>query len=374
MTAPMDVVLTTVGTAEVLDHYGDLLADERVREHVRLVVIPDRRTPWDLFRRVGELQDRGVDVVCPTVREQEDLLTELGARWFVPADSDNRRNIGFLIAWRDGREVVVSVDDDNYPIDADFFSTHSIVAAPKVAGDLVSSPSGWFNPFDLLDCEPVPVWPRGFPYRSRRAVTVATTKGEAPVAINAGLWLGEPDVDAATRLTVRPQTTTPARGPLLLAPDTWCPVNVQNTAVRREVLPAWWTVRMGYRDGGLAIDRYGDVIAGLFAQACAKHLGHTVRVGDPYARHLRESYATLDDLAAELPAALLLEDLAGWLVGAKLDGRDYAAAYGCLSHLMEDQVERMRGTVWTDTARGFFHQVAHRMRAWLQLLERAAGS
>jgi Reversibly glycosylated polypeptide len=373
MAATVDVVLTTIGTAEVLDHYGELLAGEPVGEHVRLVVIPDRRTPWDLFRRVGELRDRGVDVVCPTVREQEDLLTSWGARWFVPADSDNRRNIGFAMAWRDGRDVVVSVDDDNYPIDAGFFATHAVVAASRTAGDVVESSSGWFNAYELLDCEPVQVWPRGFPFRHRRPATTTVTRGEATVAINAGLWLGEPDVDAATRLVVHPTAATPARGPVLLGQGTWCPVNVQNTAVRRDVLPAWWTVRMGYRDAGLPIDRYGDVIGGLFAQACAKHLGHGVRIGDPYARHLRTAQAGLDDLAAEIPAAVLLEDLAEWLVTCPLEGDDYVAAYASLSHLMEDQVERMRGTPWTDTARGFFHQVAHRMRAWLQLLERAAG-
>lgn len=372
MGTTIDVVLTTIGTAEVLDHYGTLLADERVRDDVRLVVIPDRRTPWDLFRRAGELEDLGIEVACPTVREQEDLLDQLGARAFVPSDSENRRNVGFLMAWRDGRDVVVSVDDDNYPVDAGFFVTHAAVAAPPAAGDVVESSTGWFNAYELLECQPVPIWPRGFPFRHRRPAASTIEPGEADVTVNAGLWLGEPDVDAATRLTVHPEVTAATAGSVILGAGTWSPVNVQNTAVRREVLPAWWNPRMGFEHGGRPIDRYGDVIGGLFAEACAKHLGHAVRIGEPYARHLRVAHVTLDDLAAELPAALLLEDLADWLVATRLEGDDYATAYRSLSHLMEDQVERMRGTPWTDVARGFFHQMAHRMRAWLQLLERAA--
>lgn len=371
--ATIDVVLTTVGTGEVLEHYRALLADGSLSERVRLVVVPDRRTPWDLFRRASELQDEGVDVVCPTVREQEELLERWGARSFVPTDSDNRLNVGFAIAWRDGRDVVVTVDDDNYPLDASFFSTHAVVAAPSTSGDVLASSTGWFNRLDLLTYEPVAVWPRGFPFRHRRTATTTVARGEAEVAINAGLWLGEPDVDALTRITVAPRCTVPSRGAVILDPGTWCTINMDNTAVRREVLPAWWSVRMGHQAGEVTFDRYGDVLGVLFAEACAKHLGHAVRVGDPYARRMRATYVTLADVAAEVPAAVLLEDVADWLTSARLEGDDYASTYVALSHLLEDAVEHLRGTPWTDTARAFFHRVAHGMRTWVRLLERAAG-
>jgi hypothetical protein len=318
------------------------------------------------------MEDEGVRVVCPTVREQEELLDRWGAKGFVPTDSDNRRNIGFLVAWRDRRDVVIAVDDDNYPQDANFFSTHAVVAAPSATGDVVESSTGWFNRLDLLTAEPVQVWPRGFPYRHRRPATTTVRRGTAPIAVNAGLWLGEPDVDALTRLTVSPRCIAPIRGSVVLGAGTWAVVNMDNTAVRRDVLPAWWSVRMGFDTGEAVLDRYGDVLGVLLAQACAKHLGHAVRVGDPYARRMRNAYVTLGDVAAEVPAALLLEDVADWLTSARLEGDDYASAYVALSHLLEDAVEGMRGSPWTDATRGFFHRVAHGMRSWVRLLDRAA--
>ena len=30
-----------------------------------------------------------------------------------PRDTDHRRNIGYLMAWRDGADIMISVDDDN---------------------------------------------------------------------------------------------------------------------------------------------------------------------------------------------------------------------------------------------------------------------
>jgi hypothetical protein len=60
------------------------------------------------------------------------------------------------------------------------------------------------------------------------------------VVVNAGLWLGDPDVDAVTRICndinaeqyTREQSFALARG-------TWCPFNSQNTALWRGVIPAY---------------------------------------------------------------------------------------------------------------------------------------
>lgn len=128
---------------------------------------------------------------------------------------------------------------------------------------------------------------------------------------------------------------------------------------------------MGYRHHGSVIDRYADIFSGYFVQACAKHLGHAVRFGTPLAVHERNDHALLRDLQQELPAIAMLDDLLAWLTECKLEGPDYAGAYRSLSYQLQDTVESLTGPEWTQELRGFVHQMAHLMRQWLTVLDRA---
>src|SRR4029077_2093685 len=115
--------------------------------------------------------------------------------------SDNRRNVGYLMALESGADFLISIDDDNYcPEQDDFFSAHAVVCDSAVSQRTVQSDTNWFNVCDLLRFEPARcVYPRGFPYFSRhRSSSTRELRLEAEVRINAGLWLGDPDLDAPT--------------------------------------------------------------------------------------------------------------------------------------------------------------------------------
>jgi hypothetical protein len=161
---------------------------------------------------------------------------------------------------------------------------------------------------------------------------------------------------------------------LVLGRNSWAPVNTQNTALRRDVIPSYYFIRMGYPISGAAIDRYGDIFSGYFAQACARHLGGAVRFGTPLVEHKRNSHNYMKDAGREWACIVLLEDILPWLHDAKLEGQTYVAAYESLSHLLEDAVETFQGPMWSDAARGYFHQVAFHMRAWLKGCRTILGS
>ncbi|SCG59227.1 hypothetical protein [Micromonospora halophytica] len=371
----VDVVMTTIGDgAAFLSAYRTLLGRIDASDRVRIVIIPDRKTPASLFETVEQARRSGLDVVCPTVAEQDAMLAALGAPTLVPYDSDNRRNIGYLMSWQSDADFLISVDDDNFPVDDQFFAAHAVVAAGPRPARVVSADSGWWNPCDQLAVEPMPVYPRGFPYAHRTPTPTTERTETVDVRINAGLWLGDPDVDAITRIAVRPDVTAMPAPAVVFDTDTWAPVNSQNTAVHRDALPAYYFPRMGYRHHGQEIDRYADIFSGYFVQACAKHLGHAVRFGDPLAMHARNEHLLLRDLQQELTAIALLEDVLAWLPGCKLDGDTYTEAYLSLSYQLQDAVEGMSGRLWTHELRGFVHQMAHLMRQWIGVLQRCQGT
>ena len=371
----IDIVATTIGDGGFLAPYADLVLATGAAERVRLLAIPDRRTPRAFYAAVEAACRRGVQVEAPGIAAQEDLLRSLGAGDFVPWNSDNRRNVGYLLAWMSDAEVVVSIDDDNLPVAGDMLERHAIVAAGPARREIVSCDSGWFNPCRMLQLDPpaVTAFARGFPYEQRGPEGgISTRVEEVTVRVNAGLWYGDPDVDAVTRLALRPRVEPAPVGSLVLDRGTWAPVNSQNTALHREALPAYWFVRMGQRLFGGVIDRFGDIFSGYFLQACAKHLGHGVRFGDPIADHRRNDHVVLEDLSAELPGIRALEPLAGWLRECRLEGGGYADAYRSLSHALDEAAEDSELTGAEPAARSFLHETASSMRRWLDLLTRAA--
>jgi len=372
------LTFTTIHDAEVLEAYHQNLKRFGHLDQVEVVVIPDRKTPRTVFERARSIRDRGLRVQCPTLEEQGVFLRSVGVPpELVPFDSDNRRNVGYLMALASGSDFVVSIDDDNYCTDEDdVFGQHAVVCAEAAEQTVTSSATGFFNICSLLEFDkPAPVYARGFPYFARhKDENPRLTRESVAVHMNAGLWTLDPDIDGITWLVALPHVKS-FRGPsIVLARDTWSPVNTQNTALARHAIPAYYFIKMGYPIAGMPIDRYGDIFSGYFAQACVKHLGGAVRVGTPIAEHRRNSHDYLKDATNELACILLLEELLPWLRELRLSGDTFIDAYASLSHEIQAAVERFQGGLWTDATRGYFHQVAYYMRSWLRACRQILGS
>ena len=115
-------------------------------------------------------------------------------------------------------------------------------------------------------------------------------------------------------------------------------MNTQNTALHRDVIPSYYFIPMGSAPAGIRIDRYGDIFSGYFSQACARHLGHSIRAGTPVAEHRRNAHRYLRDATQEMAGIWVLEDLLPWLFELRLDGQTYAEAYLSLSGQLEDSL------------------------------------
>ena len=366
------LVLTTIFDPVILDAYYRNFKRFGRLDQVEVIVVPDRKTPPIAFTRCQETSKLGLRVECPTLEEQETFLKHMGLDpAFIPYNSDNRRNVGYLMALGRNCDFVLSLDDDNYAMeDEDLFAQHEVVAAGPRVHDCLESSTGYFNICDLIEFEDGKkgVHPRGFPFAARhQSATITRRKIESTISINAGLWVLDPDVDALTWLVINPRGRA-LRGPSeILGPGTWTPVNTQNTALCREAMAAYYFVRMGYPIAGMAIDRYGDIFSGYFVQACAKHLGGLVRFGTPVAEHRRNAHNYLRDATMEWGAILVLEEILPWLREVKLSGANWVEAYRSLSDELESYAGRCFAgstAAWTESARGFLKQTAGDMRTW----------
>jgi len=344
------VVCTSIGDGSFVKPYAEALRDSGAT----MIVIPDKKSPAPLYEACGQARHDGLQIWCPPPEVQDQFLERIGAPpGLFPWNTDHRRNVGYLMACESGAEVIISVDDDNLPGDG-WLAEHEAALGAHAA----RAATGLFwNPCDQLICTELRrPWPRGFPYSSRKAGQITLAGTDADVAINEGLWIGDPDVDAITRLALGLESKELISS-VVLGPETWAPVNSQNTAIRREVLPAYYFFRSG---------RFGDIYQGYLAEACAKAMGHTVRFGTPAADcSVRNDHDLLHDLQLELPDIVRMDDWLEWLTSAKPATTSYADAYQSLAFSMEE---------WA-AGRGERHQLqwmAGQMRMWLKLCQAVA--
>lgn len=379
------IVATTIYEPQFLADYVANLERFGRREQTAIYIVPDRKTPRSVALAARDASQAGFRVHCPDPAAQEGFLNGLGVPAdFIPWNTDNRRNVGFLAALADGCDVLISIDDDNFCLpDVDFVGDHRDALGPRGGRSARDAEGradgpGWFNPCAMLRYERGgSVFPRGFPYAARgtavgRTANATPRTADGPVAINAGLWLGDPDVDAITRLAVGPRATAFEPPSVILGPDVWMPIDSQNTALTRAAVTAYYYVRMQYPVRGLVLDRFGDIFSGYFVQKCAKHLGEAVRVGTPVADHRRSPHDLVQDLYHELAGVALLEDFAPWIREERLEGTTYAETYASLAEHIEAGADRFVGRFWEEGGRDFLRATSRNMRVWLGALKHLA--
>ncbi|NMD01061.1 MAG: hypothetical protein GYA62_15265 [Bacteroidales bacterium] len=367
------LVATSIGDGKFLDNYSDNVINDGLLDNTQFIVIPDLKTPKSFYTKVKENRKRGVNIVCPTIEEQDQYLKKLGKiSKIIPYNTDNRRNIGYLMAYQQHCDTLISIDDDNYPTkDTGFFKQHITGLNSKDdKTQVVSSSNKWLNICEYLTTDQKKIFARGFPYYARTEKgNMIKKNNKQKIAINAGLWLNEPDVDAMTWLSCPPKVTKFNSKSFTIDENTWSPINTQNTSLIGEAIPSYYFIKMGYTVKGLNIDRYGDIFSGYFALKCVKHLNMTARFGSPVVNHIRNSHNYMKDITSEIMCIQLLEHLLPKLQDAKLDGNNFIDTYTSLSNFIDEVSEELEICQKEKGFSIFMHETAKNMRVWVNTIK-----
>jgi hypothetical protein len=248
-----------------------------------------------------------------------------------------------------------------------FFSEHSVVGSTTQERHRGSS-NGWYNILQDIEYGMYGnVYPRGFPYSAQmsynRLSSYITDNVKTYIAVNEGLWVGDPDIDGITWLNHPKIKNSINDGSYTLDDKVWSPINSQNTSVSREAMAAYYFIPMG-----LGMDRMGDIFQGYFLEKCVKTMGQGIRVGTPLVHHKRNSHNHMQDAMKELPGIVFLEEFLPWLVEVNLDGAgSYSNIYLALSSFIEDHVETMK---ISDEFKAYWHRVCYCMRKWIDTVQR----
>jgi hypothetical protein len=275
---------------------------------------------------------------------QADIPITLGEKaWIIPRQTGAARSFPMYLAWKQGFDYILTMDDDCFPPEKDpgtFFDSH--LQAFRM--------DRWFRTIGGVD-------PRGIPYGS---------KGNLPVLLNHGLWTGIPDLDGPTTLLAGrwPISLVLRATREVIAPGMWFPLCAMNVCYSRAAIPAAYNLLMGLDEYGF--DRFDDIWSGLFLKRIADHLGFYITSGNPFVRHERASNV-FACLRKEALGIQLHEEFWQFIAASQLgSARSVLEAYKQLA----DVVNRFRSD--SQPARDFaayFRKLALAMLTWAELFE-----
>ena len=245
---------------------------------IRFLLVGDTKSPAE-FTLEG----------CEFLDLQAQRQSGLGFATLCPTAHYSRKNIGYLVAIRDGTQLILETDDDNMPRPAFFGPRERMLRVPVVAS------RGWVNVYRYFS--DVLIWPRGLPLDQIHADLpvfddLAVASADCP--IQQGLADANPDVDAIYRLLLPlPQDFFSDRR-VALGAGSWCPFNSQNTAWWPDAfpllyLPAYCSFRMT------------DIWRSFVAQRISAANGWHILFHEPTVWQDRNEHNLMRDFIDEVP-------------------------------------------------------------------------
>ena len=180
--------------------------------------------------------------------------------------SDCCRNGGFLFAYEWGADIIISLDDDVYPV-GDPIQDHINALSMSVSPTWMSTAQDWRV--------------RGIPVGGEKW----------PVMLSHGVWNGVPDFDAPTQF-LNPDVKDIAFNKTNIPKGVLFPLCAMNFAFRRELMPYVYQAPMGKRlaEFDLPIgDRFADIWSGVVLKRWMDTQGYAAVTGHATIYHSRAS-------------------------------------------------------------------------------------
>ncbi len=257
------------------------IASGAAKAGFRFIVIGDLKSPAD-FQLDG----------CDFHDVERQRASHLRFAQICPTRHYARKNIGYLLAIREGAPLILETDDDNFPRPGWWNEREMRVQAPCLKA------AGWVNVYRYFT--DAMIWPRGLPLDEIQKAPVAfesLAPGEASCPIQQGLADENPDVDAIYRLAFSLPQSFQGNRRIILGAGSWCPFNSQNTAWWPQAypllyLPAYCSFRMT------------DIWRSFVAQRIAWANGWSILFHEANVWQERNDHNLMRDFADEVPGYL----------------------------------------------------------------------
>ena len=210
-----------------------------------------------------------------------------------------RKNIGYLLAMKEGAEVIFESDDDNMPKNFFFDKVNSYIRC------LILKNKKWINIYSYFSKKKkLFIWPRGYPLDKLKYKSDFKGKKKlifSPVQQN--LSDNDPDVDAIYRLTNKKKKIKfENKIPVALYKNTYSPFNSQNTKWFKSVFPLMYLPTY-------CSFRSCDIWRGLIAMKILHANSLPISFATSTNYQFRNFHNLIDDFESEIPVYLKSEKI-----------------------------------------------------------------
>ena len=214
---------------------------------------------------------------------------------FFPVNDAVRKLLGSIYLFENLPNRVIFIDDDNYVNDQkDFLKGHQVTNS-KLKISSVNSKSNWPNLYRFFkERSDVPFYARGYPWKNRNlsADKFNLKRKIKKVIANCGYILGDPDIDANSRLFWPIETlgvTTEQH--FALDKENFFPLNDQNTSIAKNYIPLYFKPLSGGRNS--------DIWTSYLIEKVAYAFNETVTYGPPIITQVRNKHDYWKDYELE---------------------------------------------------------------------------
>jgi len=253
-------------------------AEECAKRNLNFIVIGDTKSP-------ATFNLEGCDFW--SVERQQTLPFTLAK--ITPTRHYSRKNLGYLLAIKNGVTELVETDDDNIPREEFWTEKQREVKSYSFEN------TGWVNVYHYFTKQFI--WPRGYPLEElqKKQTELSTLKLDTiNCPIQQGLADENPDVDAVYRLTYPLPLSFEIKNKIALGRNAWSPFNSQNTYWFKEAfalmyLPSYCSFRMT------------DIWRSYVAQRIAWECGWSVLYHESTVWQERNEHNLMKDFEDEIP-------------------------------------------------------------------------
>jgi len=292
------VVMTTIHNPENLKMIQRSLSNE---DHI--VIATDRKTPFIQPQQNVHIMDIPKQIAF--------CKNPIG----VPFDCIQRRNMGYLYAIKQiDPDVIITIDDDNFP-PTNWVKEH-VSHLGQTTGDVYNFTTNIIDELLKISCDYhehcFNVVHRGvcfsqaLEFNQENKKYEILEKMEVNVGVNAGMWAGDPDINAYDRI-LHPniKSADDDHLSLIVEPKKWFhPFNSQNTSFVRALFPTLFLVPMYAHFYGYKFGRFDDIWQSYVCQKIMAHHNMCVRFGSPVVKQNRNEHNVIRDLEEEYPGLL----------------------------------------------------------------------
>lgn len=292
----ISVVLTTIN---IPPNLNSIL--QQIGQDDNIIIVTDRKTPE------FSIDDKRV-IIVDIKKQIEICKNPIG----VPFDCIQRRNFGYIYAIKYlNPDSIITIDDDNF-VNNGWFAEH-LKNIGEGSHTVALNKTNIINSILSFSCKMHHdcgnVVHRGVSFvQAHDFIESVTTEKKIKVGVNAGLWTGDPDINAYDRV-LHPDIKSSIRAETsLVLNNSWkYPFNSQNTIIDNFLFPTIFLIPMFKTFYGQKIGRYDDIWQSYISEKIMSHYDLYVRFGTPIVYQKRNNHNIKTDINEEFVGLMFNE-------------------------------------------------------------------